>query len=392
MKEKEEIINEEKDSPNKIVVKEVENNIEGNGTIQNITNNIINNNYESQNSLNLLSKNTEFDEIIYFSNYCSVFRKIEFNNPISAESNPYILSREFLYSYFEDKRVTKTTSEETKIQVIGRIKQYSITHDDKFPKFFLDNMNSYVEIIGLEPTSNLLLPALAKIVDETVAIKTYFLKNLSTLIDFLSSQGDEGINLLKKNVINVLEELYHPRGFEIKDDEMKNLLFDNFIKASKAIIPKDKDNYILNMVISFGYEESTNKDFILEHKILCIRFMSKLAVYFGKENAINYLLPQLSFFADETDQSIKKELLKTLPNICEVLPFEVVRTKIFKLIKRIGADPLWRIRKTCVEVLPRILKIYKEKSNEYIKNNINYDEKKSFSKTLFKFDRKIYFR
>ena len=233
MKEKEEIINQEEDSPNKIVVKEAENNIEENGKIQNINNNIINNNNDTQNKLNLISKNTEFDEIIYFSNYFSVFRKIEFNNPISAESNPYILSREFLYSYFEDKRVTKTTSEETKIQVIGRIKQYSITHDDKFTKFFLDNMNSYIEIIGLEPTSNLLLPALAKIVDETVAIKTYFLKKLSPLIDYLSSQGDEGINLLKKNVINILEELYHPRGFEINDDEMKNLLFDNFITLSR---------------------------------------------------------------------------------------------------------------------------------------------------------------
>ena len=370
---------EEEDEPYEIEGKEAENNIEDNEKIQNI-NIIINNNNESKNNLNLLDKNIEFDEIIYFSNYRSAFRKMEFINPISAESNPYILSREFLYSYFEDKRVKKTTSEETKIQVIGRIKQYSITHDDKFTKFFLDNMNSYAEIIGLEQTSNLLLPALAKIVDETVSIKSYFLKQLSPLIDYLSSQGDEGINLLKKNVINILEELYHPRGFEIKDDDMKSLLFDNFIKASKAIIPKDKDNYILNIVISFGYEESTNKDFILEHKILCIRFISKLAVYFGKENAINYLLPQLSFFADETEQNIKKELLKTLPNICEVLPFEVVRTKIFKLIKRIGSDPLWRIRKTCVEVLPTILKIYKEKVNEYIKNNINYDEKKVSAK------------
>ena len=221
-------------------------------------------------------------------------------------------------------------------------------------------MNSYAELIGLESTSNLLLPALAKIVDETVAIKIYFLKKLSNLIDFLGSQGDEGINLLKKNVINIIEELYHPRGFEIKDDEMKTLMFDNFIKAAKAIIPKDKDNYILNMVISFGYEESQNKDFILEHKILCIRFISKLAGYFEKDNAINYLLPQLNFFVDEEEQSIKKEILKTLPSLCEVLPFDVVRTKIYKLIKRMADDPLWRIRKTIVEVLSKILKIYKE--------------------------------
>ena len=95
MKEKEENIKEEEESPKKKVVKEVENNIEGNAKIQSINNKTITNNTESQNSLNLLSKNTEFDEIIYFSNYFSVFRKIEFNNPISTESNPYILSREF---------------------------------------------------------------------------------------------------------------------------------------------------------------------------------------------------------------------------------------------------------------------------------------------------------
>ena len=334
----------------------------------------------SHDKYNLLNVNTEFDEIIYFSNYCSVFRKIEFQNPISQNFHPYIMSREFLYSYFEDKRIIKTASQETKTQILGRIKQYSITHDDKFTKFFLDNMNSYAEVIGLESTSNLLLPALAKIVDETVAVKIYFLKKLSHLIDFLGSQGDEGINLLKKNVINIIEELYHPRGFEIKDEEMKTLMFDNFIKAAKAIIPKDKDNYILNMVISFGYEENPSKDFILEHKILCIRFISKLAGYFEKDNAINYLLPQLNFFADEQDQSIKKEILKTLPSLCEVLPFDVVRTKIYKLIKRMADDPLWRIRKTIVEVLSKILKIYKEKVDNYVKTNVNIDFKKLSAK------------
>ena len=344
---------------------------------------------KSHDKYNLLNPNTEFDEIIYFSNYYSVFRKIEYQNPISQDYHPYITTREFVYSYFEDKQIIKTTSQETKNQILGRIKQYSNSHDDKFTKFFLDNMNSYAEILGLESTSNLILPALAKIVDETVAVKIYFLKKLSPLIDFLGSQGDEGINLLKKNVINIIEELYHPRGFEIKDEEMKNLLFDNFIKASKAIIPKDKDNYILNMVISFGYEENSNKDFILEHKILCIKFIAKLAGYFGKDNAINYLLPQLNFFADEQEQSIKKEILKTLPSLCEVLPFDVVRTKIYKLIKRIANDPLWRIRKTSVEVLSKILKIYKEKVDNYVKTNIINDPKKLSAKHYINFIEKF---
>ena len=331
---------------------------------------------KKKNKYNLMELNVEFDEILYFNNYFSVFRKIEFENPINQNSFPYLISREFNYSYFEDKRIIKSTSQETKNQIIGRIKQFSITRDDKFTKFFLDNMNYYAEAIGLDDTSNFLLPALAKIVDETVAVKVYFLKKISTLIDFLSSNGDEGVNLLKKNVINIIEELYHPHGFEISDDEMKNLLFENFIKAAKAIIPKDKDNYILNMVISFGYEESPNKDFVLEHKILCIKFISKLAEYFDKDNAINYLLPLLNFFADEQEQNIKKEILKSLPSICEVLPYDIIRTKIYKLIKRLVSDPIWRIRKTCAEVIPKILKIYKEKVDNFIKNQINYDKKK----------------
>ena len=379
MKEKEDDdIDEE--SHNKKIIREEEYEISNlNKKIPQDSNPIIIQN-QIQDKPNLLNVSTEFDEKIYFSNYFSVFRKIEFKNPISLDSHPYLETREFAYSYFEDKQIQKIESKESKQQIIGRIKQFSVTHDNKLIKYFLDNMNSYSETIGLELTSNLLLPDLAKIVDETVAIKIYFLKQLSPLIDYLTSQGDEGINLLKKNVINIIEELYHPRGFEIKDDEMKNLLFDNFIKASKAIIPKDKDNYILNMVISFGYEENSNKEFILEHKILCIKFISRLAEYFGTDNAINYLFPQLNFFADEQEQSIKKEILKTLPSLCEVLPFDVVRTKIYKLIKRIANDQLWRIRKTIVEVLSKIIKIYKEKVDNYVKNNINNDEKKLSAK------------
>ena len=307
MNENEEYIKD--DSHNKKLKDEIDNQININEIHfpQDSNPNIIQTKNISQEKYNLLSKNTEFDEIIYFSNYFSVFRKIEFNNQISQDFHPYIMSREFLYSYFEDKRIIKTASQETKTQVIGRIKQFSITREDKFTKFFLDNMNAYAEIVGLDITSNLLLPSLAKIVDETVAVKIYFLKKLSPLIDFLCSQGDQGVDLLKKNVINIIEELYHPRGFEIKDDEMKTLLFDNFIKASKAIIPKDKENYILNMVISFGYEENQNKDFILEHKILCVRFISKLASYFGTENAINYLLPQLNFLQMSKSKALKKK-------------------------------------------------------------------------------------
>ena len=77
-------------------------------------------NSKKKNKYNLMELNIEFDEILYFNNYFSVFRKIEFENPINQNSFPYLVSREFNYSYFEDKRIIKSTSQETKNQIIGR--------------------------------------------------------------------------------------------------------------------------------------------------------------------------------------------------------------------------------------------------------------------------------
>ena len=321
-----------------------------------------------QKNLQLYETNSEFDENLYFNHYFSVFRKIEFSTDTISNEIPYIMSREFLFSYFEDRLHIKKPSEETKTQIIGRIKQYSTSHNQKFNKTFLENYNSYAEIIGIEKTSDLLIPSLARIVDDTVAMKIIFLRTLSKFIDYLNKNGDIGINLLKNNIINILEELYHPRGFEIKDDEMNNLLFDNFIKAAKTIIPKDKENYILNMVISFGYEESKSPEFILEHKILCIKFIDKLCETFGEINAEKYLIPQLSFFIDDEEEEIKKEVLISLPNLCELLTIEIIRVKIYKLIKKVHNDHSWRLRKICVEVLAKILNIYKKKSQAENKN------------------------
>ena len=99
----------------------------------------------------------------------------------------------------------------------------------------------------------MLIPALARIVDETLDLKIRFLKSLIPFIDSLSSNGDLGYNILKNNIMNIIDELYHPRTFEIEDEEMNNLLFENLLKVSKAIIPKDKgkDDMILKLVLSF---------------------------------------------------------------------------------------------------------------------------------------------
>ena len=278
---------------------------------------------EEQKSINkLLEINTEFDESISFSHYCSTYRKFFLDeiNPPKFDFIPFIMTVEFTYSYSEDLRITREVDKQTIDTIISYIKKFSNSNEEKYNKTFLENMKTFSEIIGIEKTSNILIPALARIVDDSFLMKNHFLKMLLPFIDYLCSNGDEGINILKNNMMNIIQELYNPnnkRDLELyKNEEYQNLLFKNFIKIAKAIIPKDKDKKILGLILAYGYEDEKNiEKFGDEHVILCVKLISELTEVYGKEFTENYLLPQLIYFIDDKSENVKKEVLLSLPNI-----------------------------------------------------------------------------
>ena len=345
---------------------------------------------EEQKSINkLLEINTEFDESISFNHYCSTYRKFFLNeiNPPKFDFIPFIMTVEFTYSYSEDLRITREVDKQMIDTIISYIKKFSNSNEEKYNKTFLENMKTFSEIIGIEKTSNILIPALARIVDDSFLMKNHFLKMLLPFIDYLCSNGDEGINILKNNMMNIIQELYNPnnkRDLELfKNEIYQDLLFKNFIKIAKAIIPKDKDKKILGLILAYGYEDEKNlKKFGDEHIILCVKLIAELAEVYGKEFTENYLLPQLIYFIDDKNENVKKEVLLSLPNICEVVSFEIINSKIFELIKKLlhVINPSWYIRKLIVDVLAKIIKTFKYKgSKEEIKNkNIKDKSAKKF--------------
>jgi hypothetical protein len=335
--------------------------------------------------ISLLEINTEFDENISFSHYCSIYRKfgVEKQKP-KIDYIPFIMTVEFTYSYSEEIRTSKEVDKQSIETIISYIKKFTNSKDEKYIKSFLDNIKTFSEIIGIEKTSNLLIPALARIVDDTFLLKNHFLKVLLPFIDYLCSNGDEGVKILKNNMMNIIQELYHPankRDIECyKNEDYQNLLFKNFIKIAKAIIPKDKEKKILSLILSYGYEDEKNiKKFGDQHIVLCVKLISELTEIYGKECTENYLLPQLIYFADDKSEKVKKEVLLALPNICDVVSFEIISIKIYELIKRIlyVQKPSWILKKIMVDILAKIIKTFKYKSQE---NDNDNDKNKSAKK------------
>jgi hypothetical protein len=223
-------------------------------------------------------------------------------------------------------------------------------------------------------------------------VKLQFLKSLLPFIDYLCSNGDEGINILRNNMFNIILELYNQKSDQAINEEMKKYLFKNFIKLSKAILPYDKDQFILNVIIAFGNEDNFRNSLskklsdlaknqrVDEHKVLCIKYIRKLAEGFGKENAERYLLPQLISFTVEKNDDIKKELLICLPCISEIVSYEYISNKVYDILKRISYDLNPTLRKICINVLAKVIKIFKNKCKEDMQNNPDSDKNKKNQK------------
>ena len=340
----------------------------------------------------IFEMNKEFDESIYFNHHYTALRNLSVEKPISQTTIPFLMVKEFLFSYYEEKMITKEADKETITQILGHIKQFSSSHDLAFIRNFLDNIKTYAEIIGIKNTSDILVPALAKVVDENLSVKIKFLENLLPFIDFLCSNGDEGINILKNNMINILQELYSQKKEEY-NEQMKKLLFKNFVKIAKNILPYDTNQSILYIIIGFGNEDNyranmkKNKTEIAknskidEHKILCIRYIRNLAEGFGKETTERYLLPQLTSFTVEKNDDIKKELLITLPIISEIVAVEFISSKVYDILKRISNDLNPNLRKVSVIAIAKIIKIFKNKCQEL--KNLKKNDNKKFSAKNF---------
>ena len=332
---------------------------EGNNNINSSKQNNINKNENLFFSFPDLEMNKEFDENLVFSHFFNTFHYLEFENN-NSNQNPFLIYKEFNYGYFEEITLIKEPTKVSLNIILGHIKKFSTSSDIEFKKNFIDNIQLYSDSIGIENTNNSLIPSLARIIDESLELKIIFLKNLIPFIDLLSTQGDIGYKIINDNILNIIEELYHQRNFENDDFEMNKLLFDCLVKVSKIIISKDKEkcNMILQIILSFASDFNNST----QNSDLCIKLIKNLCEDFGEKYTENYLLPQLIFYAQDKRDEIRKEVLLSIPNICEVISSEIIKTTIYNMIKKLSNDSIWTIRKCVIEIMPNVLKSFKEKS------------------------------
>ena len=337
--------------------------------------------------------NSEFSENIYFTHFYLAQRELDFEPKPNGDVIPYMMSRDFLYSLFEDKKNYKNANNETYQQILGRVKQFMNSNDDNFNKIFLDHFTYYWDVLGKKNAENIIIPVLSKITEDKIGTRIYFLKKLKNFLEFFEQLGEEGIDIIKNNILNIIEQLYRnklnpdkknllPKKFVITEEEKKehdDLLFERLLQCCKILIKsKYKEELFKNILELISNEENNdNNNIIIFKKILSIKLMTNLSADFGEEFTKKNIVPILDeFLTKNEDIKIKEETAMSLIILVQKLKIDFIGEYVINSLEKISNDKFWIIRKKCIEILYKVIpELNKEKDQEENKIIKDYETK-----------------
>ena len=353
---------------------------------------------EKENNIEeLFEINTEFNENIYFTHFYLAQRQMDFEPKATGQVFPYMMSRDFLYSYFEDKKNYKNAVNETYSQILGRVKQFMNSIDDNFNKIFLDHLTYYWEVLGKKNSESILIPVLSKITQDRIATRIYFLKILKNFLEFLEQLGEDGIEIIRTNILNIIEQLYRNKIFPEKNiikkkiiiteeqiNEHDSLLFERLIQICKILQKSKYKEDLFNNILALMDEKNINNDtinkenIIIFKKIISIRLLVHLSADFGEEFTKKNIIPVLDdLFTKDEHIKIKEEVAMSLIILVKKLDIDFIGDYVLNSLEKISEDKFWLIRKKSIEILfkiiPELKQEKKEKAKEKEENNINND-------------------
>jgi serine/threonine-protein phosphatase 4 regulatory subunit 1 len=247
---------------------------------------------------------------------------------------PHLINQEFIYntssSIEGDKNLnfSDVGNKEILQTIIGRIKTFTQTNDDNYKKSFLENLTSYSQNIGFENTCDMIVPILSKILDDSCTMKINLMKIFPDFISYITTQKG-GYNVLKNNLLNLISELLTDRS----DEELKNLVYSNFIRIANCLNVDDLGNLILTKLLQLANDDSEETTKI-ENRILAARLFSDLGLKLGKEYCELYIVPQIASLADDPSFRVRKEVVTAFPNVCSVIGQAVYFNKMLPIYQK----------------------------------------------------------
>jgi len=94
-----------------------------------------------------------------------------------------------------------------------------------------------------------------------------------------------------------------------------------------------------------------------ERRLTAVILCDELCEIIGGDICRDYFLYELISFQDDTEFKIRREVVTRLVRLSRLLEEKMFAGVIIPFYRKLSSDPMWSVRKACVEILPHIANI-----------------------------------
>ena len=133
---------------------------------------------------------------------------------------------------------------------------------------------------------------------------------------------------------------------------MRKAASDAFAHISRILSVEDRGTHVLTFLLGLAHEDEDE-----DLKIVAIDLLDSLAKIFGKELCESYVVTEFVSLSDDQRFKVRSCVASNLIAISQTVSSNAFTSKILPIYLKLSNDPIWRVRKSCVESIVGISEV-----------------------------------
>lgn len=179
---------------------------------------------------------------------------------------------------------------------------------------------------------------------------------------------NEALDLLTVNLFPLISQILMTAEDNVQTEGVQALL-----KISQEFIPKEEAEYLVFNVVNLMVKKASSME---NAKVAIMMIMDQFAQsgFFGAKECVEFITQSLTRLADGALFKVKKYMVPCLLSMASHLPYDLFKTQCVSLYLKYMSDPIWGVRRVCLENLSRLVELLRPTESEVFTNCLRFLE------------------
>ncbi|CAG9333417.1 unnamed protein product [Blepharisma stoltei] len=234
-----------------------------------------------------------------------------------------------------------------------KISQYAISTSISDRIKFTRNLPELLQQLG-KSSKDSAFNVFSQIIEDQPEIKTEFALQLPHLADIFIKEMHSYSDVVEQ-ILPCLDKLFCD-----PDSEVIKGACDAAIKLTPIVEKDEREGVILTLVLRLIHDEEE------ENKLKGFTALKDIIPYITSDICEHFVIPEIASFAADPIVKIRKFVAYCVPKTAKQVAKPALLDKLLNIYITLSNDPIWGVRKSCVEGFSLMIQVYNEEAQANI--------------------------